>query len=71
MKENVELEVSRKNAAAVLQVLARQDEKIAAQQILIETLSAQVAALSSRVTSMEQINALNRAASIGRGATVK
>ena len=71
MNDAVQQEVSRKNAAAVLDTLGRQDAKIAQQQQRIDGVIAALADLHAKVAALEQFVAAQRAKSMGHGPTVR
>lgn len=70
-KEKVDLEVSRKNAQAVMVVLERQDRLIEAQDKRINELHAGLSAMGERLQALEQAFNLQRAKAIGSGPTVR
>lgn len=70
-KGKAEVEVSRKNAQAVMVVLERQDRIIEAQDKKINELHAGLSALGERLQALEQAFNLQRARAIGSGPTVR
>jgi hypothetical protein len=71
MREEVVQEVSRRNAAAVMETLNRQDLVIQGLSQAVSNANAQLADLMRRVGALEQAEALRRAKSMGAGPTVR
>ena len=71
MDEKKNLEVSRRNAETVLQVLAKQDIKIQEQQQRIDLLNTAVANLTQKVNQLEIMLMLQKVKTTGSGASVQ
>lgn len=69
MSEAAQHAVARKNGAAVLDTLGRQDAKITAQQQRIDALVQAVAALTERLAAAELALAVQRVKMMGHGPT--
>lgn len=64
-----DMELSRRNGAAVLETLNRQDIKIAEQQQRIDGLNSAFADIMERLQRLEQASTARRIASMGSGPT--
>ena len=64
-------DLARRNGAAVLDTLGRQDAKIQAQQQRIDALNNALASIMARLVALEQLTAVQRVVLMGAGPTVK
>jgi hypothetical protein len=70
-KDEVIVEVSRRNAVSVTDALRRMTAKIEEQQKRVDALNGSISTLISRIEALETANAIYRATNIGSGPTVK
>lgn len=70
-KDEIILEVSRRNAVSVTDALRRMTKQIEDQQIRIDHLNAAVASMQAKLDSLNTIMVAKRVATMGHGPTAK